>query len=100
MDVRGTLNAKTAAMIEEQLKNLESRKPMPLHINLSNVDDFDSQSLMMFLTILRRLQDSYAYIRFVDRSEKNTAALQELGAERILDRLFIDYSDQRVSCTA
>ena len=87
-------------MIEEHLKNLKSGKPMPLYINLSNVDDFDSQGLMVLLGILRRLQDRYAYIRFVDQSEKNSAALQELGAERILDRLLFDYSYQSVACTA
>ena len=100
MDVKGVLDARTAAMIEEHLKNLESGKPMPLYINLSNADDFDSQGLMVLLGILRRLQDRYSYIRFVDQSEKNTAALQELGAERVLDRLLLDYPYQPVSCTA
>lgn len=66
-------------MVEEQLKNLESEKPMPLYVNLSNVDAFDSRGLMMLMAILRRLQDRYAYFRFVDQSEKNSAALQELG---------------------
>ena len=89
-----------AAMVEEHLKNLESSKPMPLYINLSNVGDFDSQGLMVLLEILHRLQDRYTYISLVDQSEKNTAALHELGAERILDRLFLDYPDQPVSCTA
>ena len=87
-------------MIEEHLQNLPSGKPMPLYINLSNVDDFDSQGLMVLLGILRRLQDRYAYIRFVDQSENNSAALQEMGAERILDRLLVDYSFQPVACTA
>lgn len=73
---------------------------MPLYVNLSNVDAFDSRGLLMLLAILRRLQDRYAYFRFVDQSEKNSAALQELGAERILDRLFLDHPDQRLSCTA
>ncbi len=100
MDVKGVLDARTAAMIEEHLKNLKSGKPMPLYINLSNVDDFDSQGLMLLLGILRRLQDRYSYIRFVDQSEKNTAALHELGAEKILDRLLLDYSYQPLSCTA
>ena len=100
MDVKRVLDARTAAMIEEHLKNLKSGKPMPLYINLSNVDDFDSQGLMVLLGILRRLQDRYAYIRFVDQSEKNTAALCELGAEKILDRLFLDNPEQPVSCTA
>ena len=73
---------------------------MPLYVNLSNVDEFDSQGFMRLVAILRRLQDRYAYIRFVDQSERNSVALQELGAERILDRLLLDYPDQRVSCTA
>jgi len=100
LDVRGILDARTAAMIEEHLNNLKRGKPMPLYINLSNVDDFDSQGLMALLGILHRLQDRYAYIRFVDQSEKNSAALHELGAERILDRLLLDYPYQPVSCTA
>ena len=100
MDVRGVLDAKTAAMIEEHLNNCKPGKPMPLYINLSNVDDYDSQGLRVLLGVLRRLQDRYAYIRFVDQSEKNSAALQELGAERILDRLLFDYSYQSVACTA
>jgi anti-anti-sigma factor len=100
LDVRGVLDTRTAAMIEEHLNNLKPGKPMPLYINLSNVDDFDSQGLMVLLGILRRLQERYAYIRFVDQSEKNSAALQELGAERILDRLLFDYSYQSVACTA
>ena len=100
MDVKGFLDARTAAMTEEHLKNVKSGKPMPLYINLCNVDDFDSQGLMVLLGILRRLQDRYSYIRFVDQSEKNTAALHELGAEKILDRLLLDYSYQPLSCTA
>jgi anti-anti-sigma factor len=100
LDVKGVLDARKAAMAEEHLKNLTSDKPMPLYINLSNVGDFDSQGLMVLLEILHRLQDRYTYISLVDQSEKNTAALHELGAERILDRLFLDYSDQPVSCTA
>ena len=87
-------------MIEEPLRNLKSGKPRPLYINLSNVDDFDSQGLMVLLGILRRLQNRYSYIRFINQSEKNTAALQELGAERILDRLSFDSPYQPVSCTA
>ena len=73
---------------------------MPLYINLSNVDDFDSQGLMVLLEILCRLQDCYAYIRFVDQSEKNSAALLELVAERMLDRLLFDNPYQQVACTA
>ena len=87
-------------MIEGHLNNCKPGKPMPLYINLSNVDDFDSQGLMVLLGILRRLQDRYAYIRFVDHSEKNSAALQQLGAERILDRLLFDYPYQSAACTA
>ena len=100
LDVEGVLDARTAAMVEEHLRDLKSGKPMPLYINLSNVDDFDSQGLMVLLGILRRLQDRYTYIRFVDQSEKNTAALEQLGAERILDRLSLDSPYQPVSCTA
>jgi anti-anti-sigma factor len=100
LDVKGVLDARKAAMVEDHLKNLESSKPMPLYINLSNVGDFDSQGLMVLLEILCRLQDRYAFIRFVDQSERNTAALHELGAEKILDRLLLDYSYQPLSCTA
>ena len=100
MDVRGVLDKRTVAKVEESLVNLKLLKPAPLYINLSNVDDFDSQGLVSLLGILRRLQDRYAYIRFVDQSEKNIAALHELGAEKILDRLLLDYPSQPLSCTA
>ena len=100
MDVKGFLDKRTVAKVKESLVNLKLLKPTPLYINLSNVNVSDSQGLMVLLEILCRLQNRYAYISFVDQSEKITAALYQLGAERILDRLLLDYPCQPVSCTA
>lgn len=73
---------------------------MPLYINLSYLDGSDTQALLVLLEVLCRLQERYAYIKFIDRSEKNTAALHDLGAQKTLDRLLLDYPCQPVSCTA
>ena len=100
LDVKGALDKRTVAKVEESLVNLKLLKPTPLYINLSNANVSDSQGLMVLLEILCRLQDRYAYISFVDQSEKITAALYQLGAERILDRLVLGYPYQPVSCMA
>ena len=100
MEVRGVLDAKSVAKAEEALANLKSPRPMPLYINLSNLDDCDSKGFEIFLQILFRFQDSYAYIRIVDWSERYTATLQELGVERMLDRVLLDRPNRLVSCMA
>ena len=100
MEVRGVLDARSVAKVEEALANLEWSRPMPLYINLSNLDDFDSKDFEVFLQILFRFQDSYAYIRMIDSSERDTATLKDLGVERVLDRVFLDGQNQSVSCTA
>ena len=100
MEVRGVLDARSVAKAEETLANLKSFRPMPLYINLSNLDDFDSKDFEVFLQILFRFQDSYAYIRMIDSSERDTATLKDLGVERVLDRVFLDGQNQSVSCTA
>jgi len=71
MEVRGVLDARSVAKVEEALANLEWSRPMPLYINLSNLDDFDSKDFEVFLQILFRFQDSYAYIRMIDSSERD-----------------------------
>jgi anti-anti-sigma regulatory factor len=48
MEVRGVLDGKSVAKAEETLANLESFRPMPLYINLSNLDNFDSKVLRSF----------------------------------------------------
>jgi anti-anti-sigma regulatory factor len=100
MDVRGTLDARSVAKAEETLANLESFRPMPLYINLSNLDDFDSKGFELFLQILFRFQDSYAYIKIIDLSDRYSATLRGLGVERLLDRVFLDGPNKLVSCTA
>jgi anti-anti-sigma factor len=100
MEVRGVLDAGNAAKAEETLANLASPRPMPLYINLSNLDDFDSKGFEVFLQILFRFQDSYAYIRIIDCSERYKATLQDLGVERILARVFLDAPNQPILCTA
>jgi anti-anti-sigma regulatory factor len=100
MEVRGVLDAKSVAKAEKTLANLKSSRPIPLYINLSNLDDCDSKGFEIFLQILFRFQDSYAYIRIMDWSERYTATLQDLGVERLLDRVFLDRPNQLSSCTA
>jgi anti-anti-sigma regulatory factor len=87
MDVRGVLDARNVAKAEETLANLKSSRPMPLYINLSNLDDCDSKGFEVFLQILFRFQESYAYIRMVGWSERFTATLNNLGAGMTLDRV-------------
>ena len=94
MEVRGVLDARSVAKAEEALANLKSFRPMPLYINLSNLNAFDLKGFEVFLQILFRFQDSYAYIRIIDCSEKYRATLQNLGVERILDRVFLDVPSQ------
>ncbi|MGW8209636.1 MAG: hypothetical protein ACWGO2_11555, partial [Syntrophobacteria bacterium] len=62
--------------------------------------DFDSKGFEVFLQILFRFQDSYAYIRIIDCSERYRETLQDLGVERILDRVFLDVPNQPALCTA
>jgi anti-anti-sigma regulatory factor len=100
MEVRGVLDSRSVAKVEEALANLEWSRPMPLYINLSNLDDFDSKDFEVFLQILFRFQDSYAYIRMIDSSARDTGTLKDLGVERVLDRVFLDGPNQSVSCTA
>ena len=100
MEVRGVLDSKNAAKAEKTLANLKSHRPMPLYLNLSNLDDFDSKGFEVFLQTLFRFQDSYSYIRIIDCSERSRAALQDLGIERILDRVFLDVPDQSAFCAA
>jgi anti-anti-sigma regulatory factor len=100
MEVRGVLDTRSVAKVEEALANLKPFRPMPLYINLSNLDDFDSKDFEVFLQILFRFQDSYAYIRIIDSSERDTATLKDLGVERMLDRVFLDGPNKLVSCTA
>lgn len=100
MEVRGVLDARNVAKAEETLANLKYFRPMPLYINLSNLDDFDSKGFEVFLQILFRFQDSYAYIRIIDCSERYRETLQDLGVERILDRVFLDVPNQPAFCRA
>ena len=100
MEVRGVLDARSVAKAEETLAKLKSPRPMPLYINLSNLDDFDSKGFEVFLQILFRFQDSYAYIRIIDRSERYRVTLQDLGVERVLARVFLDAPNQPASCMA
>jgi anti-anti-sigma regulatory factor len=98
MDVRGVLDARSVAKTEETLANLKSHRPMPLYINLSNLDDFDSKGFEVFLQILFRFQDSYAYVRIIDGSERYKERLKNLGVETILDRVFLDLPNQSALC--
>ena len=100
MEVRGVLDARNVTKTEETLANLKSSRPMPLYINLSNLDDCDSKGLEVFLQILFRFQESYAYIRMVGWSERYSATLNDLSAGRMLDRIFWDGSNRPVSCMA
>jgi len=100
MEVRGVLDAKNVAKTEETLANLKSYRPMPLYINLSNLDDFDSKGFEVFLQILFRFQESYAYIKIIDCSERSRATLKGLGVERLLNRVFLDRPNTLVSCKA
>ena len=100
MEVRGVLDARSVSKAEETLANLKSFRPMPLYINLSNLDDFDSEGFEIFLRILFRFQDSYAYIRIIDSSERYKATLKDLGVEEILDRVFLDLPKQPGLCVA
>ena len=100
MEVRGVLDARSVSKAEETLANLKSFRPMPLYINLSNLDDFDSKGFEIFLQILFRFQDSYAYIKIIDRSERYKATLKDLGVEEILDRVFLDLPKQPGLCVA
>ena len=100
MEVRGVLDSKNAAKAEETLANLKSFRPMPLYINVSNLDDFDSKGFEVFLQILCRFQHNYAYIRIIDCSERCRSTLQHLGVERILDRVFLDVPKQPALCAA
>ena len=100
MEVRGVLDARSVSKAEETLANLKSFRPMPLYINLSNLDDFDSEGFEIFLRILFRFQDSYAYIRIIDLSDRYTATLRGLGVEGLLDRVYLDGPNTLVSCTA
>jgi anti-anti-sigma regulatory factor len=100
MEVRGVLDAKSVAKAEEALANLKSPRPMPLYINLSNLADCDSKGFEVFLQILFRFQESYAYIRIVGWSERYIATLKDLAAGRMLDRVFWDGPNRLVSCMA
>ena len=100
MEVRGVLDARSVTRAEETLANLKSFRPMPLYINLSKLDDCDSKGFEVFLQILFRFQDSYAYIRIIDCSERYRATLQDLGVEKILDRVFLDLPSRPASCRA
>ena len=100
MEVRGVLDAKSVAKAEKTLANLKPPRPMPLYINLSNLEDFDSKGFEVFLQILFRFQESYAYIRIIDCSERYRATLQDLGVERILARVFLDAPNQPAVCRA
>jgi anti-anti-sigma regulatory factor len=94
MEVRGILDSRSVKKAEEALANLKSLRPMPLYIDLGNLDDLDSKGFELFLQILFRFQDSYAYVKIVDSSEKYRATLEDLGVERILDRIFLDLPNQ------
>jgi anti-anti-sigma factor len=100
MEVRGVLDAGSVAKVEEALANLEWSRPMPLYINLSNLDDFDSRGFEVFLQTLFRFKESYAYIRIIDLSEKSRETLQDLRVERILDRVILDMPNQPALCAA
>jgi len=100
MEVRGVLDSRSVNKAEETLAKLESFRPMPLYINLSNLDDFDSKGFEIFLQILFRFQDSYAYIRIIDSSERYKGTLKDLGVEKILDRVFLDLPNQPALCVA
>ena len=98
MEVRGVLDARSVSKAEETLANLKSFRPMPLYINLSNVDEFDSKGFEIFLQILLRFQESYAYIRIIDSSERSKETLKDLEIEKILDRVFLDLPSQPALC--
>jgi len=98
MEVRGVLDSRSVNKAEETLANLKSFRPMPLYINLSNLDDFDSKGFEIFLQILLRFQDSYAYIRIIDSSERYKETLKDLEVEKILDRIFLDLPNQPALC--
>ena len=100
MEVRGVLDSRSVSKAEETLANLKSFRPMPLYINLSNLDDFDSEGFEILLRILFRFQDSYAYIKIIDRSERYKATLKDLGVQKILDRVFLDLPNQPALCVA
>ena len=98
MEVRGVLDSRSVNKAEETLANLKSFRPMPLYINLSNLDDFDSKGFEIFLQILLRLQESYAYIRIRDSSERYKETLKDLEIEKILDRVFLELPNQPALC--
>ena len=98
MEVRGVLDSRSVNKAEETLANLKSFRPMPLYINLSNLDDFDSKGFEIFLQILLRFQDSYAYIRIIDSSERYKKTLKNLEVEKISDRVFLDLPNQPALC--
>ena len=100
MEVRGVLDSKNVAKAEEALAKLQSFRPMPLYINLSNLDDFDSKGFQVFLQILCRFQHSYSYVRIMDYSERCRATLKDLGFDKILDRVFLDMPKQSAFCAA
>ena len=64
---------------EETLAKLKSFRPRPLYSNLSNLDDFDSRGFEIFLQILFRFQESYAYIRIIDSPERYRATIKDFG---------------------
>ena len=98
MEVRGVLDARSVSKAEETLAKLKSFRPMPLYINLSNLDDLDSKGFEIFLQILLRFQDSYAYIRIIDSSERYKKTLKNLEVEKISDRVFLDLPNQPALC--
>ena len=98
MEVRGVLDSRSVSKAEETLAKLKSFRPMPLYINLSNLDDFDSKGFEIFLQILLRLQESYAYIRIRDSSERYKETLKDLEIEKILDRVFLELPNQPALC--
>lgn len=100
MEVRGVLDARSVVKVEESLANLKSLRPMPLYITLSNLDDFNSKGIEVFVQILFRFQKSYAYIRIIDSSQKATVTLKELGIEKILHRVFLDVPNHSSLCAA
>lgn len=79
--------------------NLKLAKSMPLFVDLSKVTAFDSQGLRLLLEVLSRVQERCTYLKFIDHSENIMAALQNLGAERILHRLLLDYPYEPVCST-
>jgi anti-anti-sigma regulatory factor len=100
MEVKGVLDSRSVKKAEETLANLKTFRPMPLYINLSNLNDLDSNGFEIFLQLLFRFQDSYAYVKIIDSSERYRATLKDLGVEKILDRIFLDLPNQPASCGA